>query len=92
MVSRSVGPLTKRARGSYYNALQGQAACRPCSSSSVSGPGSAACVCKGKYRSFQMSDGYCVCAPGCVVECTCVCVCVCVCAYVCMCVTAIGVW
>jgi hypothetical protein len=48
-----------------YSYEPAAAACRPCSASAFTrGTGSTACECRGLYRSFQMSDGFCVCAPG----------------------------
>ena len=47
-----------------FNNRQGQVACRPCGSSAISGRGSPKCVCIGKYRSFQVSDGSCECLSG----------------------------
>ena len=47
-----------------YNVAQGQRACRPCGSSATSGLGQSKCGCTGKYRSFQTSDGACVCLSG----------------------------
>ncbi|XP_024911023.1 cell death abnormality protein 1-like [Cynoglossus semilaevis] len=47
-----------------FNHLPAQKACFPCGSSSTSPAGSSSCVCIGKNRSFQHSDGSCVCRTG----------------------------
>ena len=49
-----------------YSAEGGAPACLPCpASASSSTPfGALACSCIGAFRSFQPSDGHCVCAPG----------------------------
>lgn len=44
-----------------FNNLERQRACLPCGSSSVSEEGQTLCTCLGKSRSFQVSDGSCVC-------------------------------
>jgi hypothetical protein len=47
-----------------YSVLTGQPACRPCSASAYTKSlGQTTCECRGKYRSFQATDGFCVCAP-----------------------------
>ena len=48
----------------YYNHLEGQVACRECSSSAFSQSGSSRCSCIGLNRAFQMTDGQCICMPG----------------------------
>ncbi|PIK33904.1 hypothetical protein BSL78_29274 [Apostichopus japonicus] len=47
-----------------FNDQTGQKACRPCGSSALSVEGQATCSCIGKYRSFQTTDGSCVCWSG----------------------------
>ncbi|XP_019743138.1 zonadhesin [Hippocampus comes] len=47
-----------------FNHLDAQRACFPCGSSSTSPPGSSSCTCIGKNRSFQRSDGACLCRTG----------------------------
>ncbi|GIQ85737.1 hypothetical protein KIPB_007457, partial [Kipferlia bialata] len=47
-----------------YNHLYGQAACFTCGASSYSTLGSQTCECTGSNRSFQTSDGSCLCYPG----------------------------
>nr|XP_047130962.1 uncharacterized protein LOC100202447 isoform X1 [Hydra vulgaris] len=47
-----------------FNNLKGMEACRPCGSSSTSIEGQLKCTCKGLHRSFQVSDGSCVCESG----------------------------
>jgi hypothetical protein len=47
-----------------YTSLLGQTGCRPCGSSAQSGNGSSTCECVGAFRSFQTSDGACVCEAG----------------------------
>ncbi|XP_069804021.1 uncharacterized protein [Dendropsophus ebraccatus] len=47
-----------------YNHLSGQVSCFLCGSSSYSQPGSRSCVCRGLNRSFQESDGSCICQAG----------------------------
>ncbi|XP_077422977.1 uncharacterized protein LOC144052618 isoform X3 [Vanacampus margaritifer] len=47
-----------------FNHLHAQRACFPCGSSSTSPPGSSSCTCTGKNRSFQRSDGACLCRTG----------------------------
>lgn len=44
-----------------YGDLEGQIGCRPCGPTSGSGPAAETCVCLGKNRVFQKSDGKCVC-------------------------------
>ena len=44
-----------------YNDLQGQGGCKPCGPSSKSPLGSTTCICTGKNRVFQQSDGKCIC-------------------------------
>ena len=46
-----------------YGYMVGQASCLPCSTSSISTPGSTTCNCTAKYRFFQASDGMCICQP-----------------------------
>lgn len=48
---------------SYQN-LGGQASCLPCSTSAYSAEGATKCTCTGGHRAFQMTDGFCICAPG----------------------------
>ncbi|XP_046718698.1 zonadhesin isoform X3 [Silurus meridionalis] len=47
-----------------YNHLYAQKACFPCGSSSISSQGASSCMCIGKNRAFQNSDGSCVCIAG----------------------------
>ena len=47
-----------------FNNLENQRACLPCGSSSVSSEGQTLCTCLGQSRSFQSSDGACVCRLG----------------------------
>ncbi|KAM9734328.1 uncharacterized protein ACNS7B_016072 [Menidia menidia] len=47
-----------------FNHLPAQKACFPCGSSSTSPAGSSSCVCIGKNRAFQHSDGSCLCRTG----------------------------
>ena len=47
-----------------FNNLENQRACLPCGSSSVSAEGQTLCTCLGQSRSFQSSDGACVCLLG----------------------------
>ncbi|XP_037124116.1 zonadhesin [Syngnathus acus] len=47
-----------------FNHLHARRACFPCGSSSTSPPGSSSCSCTGKNRSFQRSDGACLCRTG----------------------------
>eukprot|EP01029_Cantina_marsupialis_P004430 TRINITY_DN14448_c0_g1_i4.p1 TRINITY_DN14448_c0_g1~~TRINITY_DN14448_c0_g1_i4.p1 ORF type:complete len:2721 (+),score=1122.55 TRINITY_DN14448_c0_g1_i4:133-8163(+) len=47
-----------------YNNLIGQETCKPCSASSFADVRSTKCTCKGFHRSFQMTDGFCICEPG----------------------------
>jgi hypothetical protein len=47
-----------------YNGFVGQTKCAPCGSSSTSGTGAVQCSCKGLYRSFQSSNGACLCQTG----------------------------
>ncbi|KAM4652057.1 LOW QUALITY PROTEIN: uncharacterized protein O3C94_014393 [Discoglossus pictus] len=47
-----------------YNHLSAQVACFPCGSSSFSEAGARSCVCRGLNRSFQESDGSCICQAG----------------------------
>ncbi|XP_033122761.1 uncharacterized protein LOC117121631 [Anneissia japonica] len=47
-----------------FNNMVGQKACRPCGSSATAVIGSPVCECTGKYRSFQTSDGSCICQSG----------------------------
>ncbi|XP_076833089.1 uncharacterized protein LOC143478045 [Brachyhypopomus gauderio] len=47
-----------------FNHLQGQRACFPCGSSSMSARGATSCTCMGKNRAFQHSDGSCLCKAG----------------------------
>lgn len=50
--------------GTYAN-LEGSGHCRPCSSSSfTNSTASTTCICRGLYRSFSPSDGFCICSPG----------------------------
>ena len=66
------GNLTKATKASdclpcpenTFNHLKGTEACKPCGSSAFSPEGSSTCTCKGLYRSFQVSDGACVCESG----------------------------
>ena len=48
----------------YYTDIPGMKACKPCGSSAESKVGSVLCTCRGKYRSFQPSDGSCTCESG----------------------------
>ncbi|XP_049323141.1 zonadhesin isoform X1 [Astyanax mexicanus] len=47
-----------------FNHLESQRACFPCGSSSHSERGASSCVCIGKNRVFQHSDGSCLCKTG----------------------------
>ena len=47
-----------------YNNKPGQPSCRPCGSSAKSDIGQTLCTCAGKFRSFQTSDGSCICNAG----------------------------
>ncbi|XP_053543476.1 multiple epidermal growth factor-like domains protein 6 [Ictalurus punctatus] len=47
-----------------FNHLYAQRACFPCGSSSISSQGASSCMCIGKNRAFQHSDGSCVCKAG----------------------------
>ncbi len=47
-----------------FNDLSGQNGCRLCGPSSSAATGASACSCKGKDRSFQTSDGSCICRSG----------------------------
>ncbi|CAN2388098.1 attachment of spindle microtubules to kinetochore involved in meiotic chromosome segregation [Pristimantis euphronides] len=47
-----------------YNHLSGQVSCFLCGSSSYSKTGSKSCVCRGLNRSFQETDGSCICQAG----------------------------
>ncbi|XP_073513415.1 uncharacterized protein [Phyllobates terribilis] len=47
-----------------YNHLSAQVSCFLCGSSSYSQPASRSCVCRGLNRSFQESDGSCICQAG----------------------------
>ncbi|KAL6471031.1 hypothetical protein MHYP_G00196810 [Metynnis hypsauchen] len=47
-----------------FNHLNAQRACFPCGSSSTSDRGASSCVCIGKNRVFQHSDGSCLCKTG----------------------------
>ncbi|XP_075695382.1 uncharacterized protein LOC142661742 isoform X5 [Rhinoderma darwinii] len=47
-----------------YNHLSAQVSCFLCGTSSYSQPGSKSCVCRGRNRSFQESDGSCICQAG----------------------------
>ncbi|KAM3922961.1 uncharacterized protein RB166_012036 [Leptodactylus fuscus] len=47
-----------------YNHLFAQVSCFLCGSSSYSQPGSKSCICRGLNRSFQESDGSCICQAG----------------------------
>ena len=47
-----------------YSHLEGQQSCRPCGPSSYSEPGAEKCTCMGANRSFQYSDGSCICLNG----------------------------
>ncbi|KAG8568304.1 hypothetical protein GDO81_013953 [Engystomops pustulosus] len=47
-----------------YNYLSAQVSCFLCGTSSYSKPGSKSCVCRGRNRSFQESDGSCICQAG----------------------------
>lgn len=66
------GNLTKATKASdclpcpenTFNHLKGTEACKPCGSSAFAPEGSNTCTCKGLYRSFQVSDGACVCESG----------------------------
>ena len=46
-----------------YQFQAGQTSCLPCSKSAEALPGSSVCKCIGSHRSFQMTDGYCICEP-----------------------------
>lgn len=66
------GNLTKATKGSdclpcpknTFNNEKGKRACRPCGSSALAEPGQLKCTCMGLHRSFQVSDGSCVCEGG----------------------------
>ncbi|XP_075046430.1 uncharacterized protein LOC142107145 [Mixophyes fleayi] len=47
-----------------YSHLSGQVSCFMCGSFSYSDPGARSCVCRGLNRSFQESDGSCICQAG----------------------------
>ncbi|KAI4904543.1 hypothetical protein NFI96_029611 [Prochilodus magdalenae] len=47
-----------------FNHLNAQRACFPCGSSSTSDKGASSCMCIGKNRVFQHSDGSCLCKAG----------------------------
>ena len=47
-----------------YSHLEGQISCRPCGPSSYSEEGAEKCECLGENRSFQYSDGSCICKNG----------------------------
>lgn len=47
-----------------FNDLLGATKCRPCGSASYSTGGAAICTCSGQYRTFQKSNGACVCLSG----------------------------
>ncbi|KAM9299008.1 uncharacterized protein PAF06_016002 [Gastrophryne carolinensis] len=47
-----------------YNHLSAQVSCFVCGSSSHSKSGARSCVCRGRNRSFQESDGSCICLAG----------------------------
>ncbi|XP_063797931.1 uncharacterized protein LOC134965400 [Pseudophryne corroboree] len=47
-----------------YNHLSAQVSCFLCGSFSYSEPGARSCVCRGVKRSFQESDGSCICQAG----------------------------
>lgn len=47
-----------------FNDLEAATQCRPCGSSSHSPGNTSICTCDGQYRSFQKSNGACVCLSG----------------------------
>ena len=47
-----------------YNPKYGQKACLPCGASAYSGAGASECACRGSHRTFQASDGQCLCDSG----------------------------
>lgn len=51
------------AAGTFQN-REGQSSCRLCGSFGTSEKQSSTCKCKGKHRSYQMSDGACICKTG----------------------------
>lgn len=46
-----------------YSDTSGSSKCIPCGSSAISLPGSITCTCRGAYRTYQKSDGRCICTP-----------------------------
>jgi len=59
----SIAACLACAPGTYQH-MTGKATCLPCSSSATSNAGALECSCVGGNRSFQPSDGRCICNPG----------------------------